>query len=321
MFRILVLTLSAVAAFAAQAGAQDYPAKPITILMGSAAGSNADSLTRLIGDHLRRLVGQPVLVENKPGAFGNISAEAVAKARPDGYTLLLSPNITYTVAPYMFKNLPFDPVKDFTPIATISRFPFVLVVAPDRVPVNSVTELTAYLKAKKNGGMVGTSSGFALASTEQYKSLAGLTLTQVPYRSMAQALTDLSAGEIDFMFADSSLAVEQNQSRKYRALAVTAEQRSRQAPNVPTMQEAGLNGFLPIAGWFALAGPAGLPDTIADRLNQLTATIVQSEEVARFLATTNHEPFPGSRQDMAKLQKRELASWGEIAKIAKLEVQ
>lgn len=299
---------------------QDYPTRAISILVGTGAGSGADVLVRFVADKLRTLSGQPVVVENRPGAFGNIAANTVAKAKPDGYTVLIAPNIAFAASPYMFKNLPYDPVKDFMAVGTISQFPFFLVVNAQK-PLKSVAELTAMLKSKGSKGSYGAPTGISLAAAEMYKSAAGLETSQIPYKTMQQALVDLAGGDLDFVFVDSPTMIGQIGGAKYHALAVTTEKRASAAPSIPTMQESGVAGFLPLSAWFGMALPAGTPVAIAERLNTWLGQILASEDTAKYLRTAGSDVFAGSRRDMETFQAREIANWGRIAKIAKIEPQ
>lgn len=300
---------------------QDYPSRPLSIYVGTAAGSGADLLVRFFAEKLRLSLGQPVLVENRAGALGNIAAAAVAKAKPDGHTLLIAPNITYAVSMYMFKHLPFDPVKDLLPVGTLAQMPFVLVVDPQRSSAGSVPDLTALLKSKGDKSSFGAPTGISLAAAEMYKPLVGVDSLQVPYKTMQQALLGLTGGDIDFLFADATTVLAQVRAGRYRALAVTTEQRSQNAPNVPTMVESGVTGFQPVPAWFAVALPAATPVAIADTLNALFNQILAREETTSFLRNIGADPFPGSRRDMALFQAREIESWAKLAKLAKIEPQ
>jgi tripartite-type tricarboxylate transporter receptor subunit TctC len=305
-----------------QAAAQaDYPNRQITVVLGLAAGGGADVLTRYFSDKLSQQVKQPVIVENKPGAIGNIAAEAVARARPDGYTILIAPNTSWSAAMHLFKKINFDPVKDFVPVATLLKLPFVLTTNPEKTPAKTVAELTTFLKAKGDKASFGSPTGTSLGASELYKSLTGVTAVQVPYRSMQQATTELGNGEIDFLFADATFIMEQVKTGKYRALAVTTEKRSSAIPDLPTMPEAGVTGFYEISAWFAAGLPAGTPPAIADKLNGIFQQILVTEETKKFLLNIYADPFPGSRQDMATFQAKEIAKWGEIVRLAKIEPQ
>ncbi|MGE4240629.1 Bug family tripartite tricarboxylate transporter substrate binding protein [Ramlibacter sp.] len=318
--RLVAAAAASLCAAGLPAFAQDFPSRAISMVVGTAAGSGADVLVRFIADRLRALSGQAVVVENKPGAFGNIAVSAVKAAKPDGHTVLFAPSIAFAAAPYMFKNLPFDPVKDFVPVGTISHMPFFLVVSGQK-PAKTVAELTALLKAKGAKGSYGAPTGISLAAAEMYKSTAGLDTSQIPYKTMQQALVDLGNGDIDFVFVDAATIIGHLGGGKFRVLAVTTEKRSSAAPAIPTMLESGLPGYQPVSVWFALALPAGTPGVVADKLNGWLNQILASEEMAKFLRNGGSDVLAGSRRDMEAFQAREIANWGRLAKIAKIEPQ
>jgi tripartite-type tricarboxylate transporter receptor subunit TctC len=318
-FLALLLAFVAIAATPARAQ-QDYPSRQIVIMLGLAAGGGADTLTRYFASKLQQVSGQSVVVENKPGALGNIAGEAAARARPDGYTLLIGPNTTFSANVHLFKKLPFDPVKDFAPVTTLLRLAFVLVVNPEKTPSVSATDLAHFLKAKGTATF-GAPTGTSLAAGELYKSLAGFPATQVPYRTMQQALIELTSGEIDLLFADATFVLEPVRAGKYRALAVTTEKRSAAAPELPTMIEAGYPGFGEITAWFAMAAPAGTPGPVIDRLNTWMNQILLTEETQKFLVTIHAEAFPSTSREMAAFQAREIEKWGRLVSIARIEPQ
>lgn len=298
---------------------QDYPSRPISIYVGGAAGSGSDLLVRFLAEKLRVLSGQTVVVENRPGVFGNLAASAVAKAKPDGYTILVAPNITFAVSPYMFKQLPFHPQKDFVPVGTISQGPFFLVVDAAKGP-KTVAELTARLRAKGSNGSFGAPNGISLAAGELYKSIVGVTPAQIPYKSVSQALIETAMGQLDFVFIDAPTMLT-TEGGKFRPLAVTSEKRSSAAPQVPTMVEAGVQDYPRVSAWFGMALPAGTPATVAQKLNGYLTKVLAMEETITFLRHRGQDPFPGSAKDMADFQGKEIENWGRIAKISKLEAQ
>ena len=278
-------------------------------------------LVRFIAEKLRPLAGQPVLVDNRPGAFGNIAATLVAKSKPDGYTALIAPNISFALSPYMFKQPGYDPVKDFVSVGTVSQMPFFLVVSAQQTAKN-VADLSAQLKAKGSKGSYGAPTGVSLAAAEMYKSAAGLETSQIPYKTMQQALVGLAGGDIDFLFVDAATIIGQLvPGSKYRALAVTIDKRSAAAPTLPTMVESGVLGYQPISAWFAMALPGGTPAPVADRLNAMLGQILASEEMNAFMRVTGSDVLGGSRRDMETFQAREITNWGRISKLAKIEQQ
>jgi len=301
--------------------AQEYPTRTISIVIGTAAGSGADAIARYFADKLRPALGQPVVIDNKPGAYGSIAASQVARAKPDGYSLLFAPNISFAATQYFIKNPPFNPVKDFIPVGTLAWTPFFLVVSAQKSTATTVSELTGQLRAKGDNASYGSPTAISLAAAEAYKSAAGLRTRQVPYKTMQQALVDLANGDIDFLYVDAPTMMAQLGGNRYRALAVSTDKRSSAAPNIPTMAEAGVANCQPISVWFALAGPAGTPAVIADKLNSTLNRILATEETARFLRATGYEQLGGSRHDMESIQAREIQTWQHIAKVARIEPQ
>ena len=242
--RRMITALSVLMLSAALTGigqAQDYPSKEIHLYVGFPAGTGADTLVRYIANKLRAKAGRPIIVENKVGMGGAIAAEAVARAKPDGYTLLLTGTNTHAIAPFMFKNLAYDPVKDFTPITTIQKLAFVLAVTP-QTPVNSVAELTAYLR-KKEKTSYGSAATTSLAAGELYKTHIKLDVLRVDYKGTPEAVADLHTGLIDFIFVDAGYGLALAREGRLRVLAVTSGTRIAAAPEVPTMSESGLPGF------------------------------------------------------------------------------
>lgn len=318
--RFVAATAAALGGAGVPLFAQEYPSRPISLVIGTAAGSGADVLVRYLAEKMRPLAGQSVIIENRPGALGTIAAQAVMKAKPDGHTVLVATNTSFAATPYIFRNPPFDPVKDFVAVGTVSQVPFALTVNA-KSTATSVAELTAQLRAKGSRSSFGSPTGLSLAAGELYKSAAGLESRQIPYKSMQQALVDLANGDIDFVFVDATTMIGQQGGEKFRALAVSSALRSTALPGLPTMAEAGVAGFTPISAWFGVALPAGTPPPVADRLNAILNQILATEETARFLRATGAEVFAGSRRDMEQFQAREIQSWAHIAKVAKLEPQ
>jgi tripartite-type tricarboxylate transporter receptor subunit TctC len=298
------------------ARAQEYPAKEIHMYVGFAAGSGADLLARYVSTRLAQKAGKPVIVENKPGATATIAAQAAALAKPDGYTLLFTGSSTHATAPSLYKKLPFDPVKDFTPITTIQKLAFVLAVDP-KTPVKSVAELTAYLK-QKGKSSYGTSNTTALAASEQYKSEAGLDTLRVNYKATQEGVRDLASGLIDFMFIDAGFALAQAKEGKLRVLATTTAERIEAAPDIPTMAESGFAGF-ELTPWWAVYGPAGLPQPIVDKVAGWLNEIVASDETKRFFAQTGAVPFKGNGKILHNFEIAEIAKWGKIFRAAGVE--
>ena len=312
----LVLALCTALAAGAVWG-QEYPAREIRSICNFAPGSGADIIVRYYSEQLAKLAGKPVVVENKPGAQGTIATAFVAKAPADGYTIHITPaSSTLATAPHIFKQLPFDPIKDFASVTTINSLTFVVAVDASK-PYRTVSDLISHLKAKPGHGFYGTQSNSGQVAAELLKAKTGLNTVYVPFKVTGDAFTNLLAGQIDFMSVDSTWARSQS---KVRILAVTAAKRSSTMPEIPTLAEAGVEG-IDIAPWWGVVVPAGTPRPIIDKLagwfNQITA----GGETRQFLARAALEPVPGSPEQMAGLLKTELERWGGFVKLAKIQPQ
>src|SRR5678815_2909440 len=264
---LAILGLLAMAGSGADALAQEWPAKPIRFIAPNLPGGPTDILARLIGQKLAETLGQPVVIENRAGAAGNIGTEAAAKSPPDGYTLVTGNNATFGANVSLYKRLGFDPVKDFTPIVLAATQPNILVVHPS-LPVTSVKELIALAKARP-GQLNYSGSGMGAAAhlaAELFKSMTATNIVHIPYKSAAPALTDLMAGETQLMFATSLSVIQHIKANRVRALGVTTAKRSRFLPELPTIAEAGVPGF-EASTWHGVLVPAGTPGAIVERLN------------------------------------------------------
>jgi tripartite-type tricarboxylate transporter receptor subunit TctC len=299
--------------------AQDYPVRDIRSVCNFSAGSGADILVRWYSEQLSRLAGKPVIVENRPGAQGLVATDYVAKSRPDGYTLMITPaSSTLATAPHIFKQIPFDPIKDFASVTTIATLSFVIAV-DTAGPVKSIAELISHLKSKPDHGFYGTGSNSGQVAAELFKAKLGLTTTYVPYKVTTDALTGLVGGQLDFISYDATWAVTQHPSR-IRILAVTSAKRSGTLPGIPTLAELGFAGF-DITPWWGVVVPAGTPRPIIERLagwfNQITA----AEETKQFLARSALDAFPGTPDSMSALVLTEMDRWREFVRLAKIEPQ
>ena len=312
----------AAAAFTVTAQGQDiaaWPAKPIRIVVPFPAGGSADLLPRIIGERLASRFGQSVLVENRAGAAGNIGAEAVFKAEPDGYTLLSAPPPPLVINPSLYTKLAFDPAA-FVPVTVIAAIPNVLLVHP-KVPVNSVQELIAYAKAnpdKLNYASQGSGSTSHLTA-EMFKSMAGVRITHVPYKGTAPALTDLLGGQVDIMFDNLGVSLQHVRSGKLKALAICSEKRVAALPNVPTVAESGLPGFVAVA-WFGVVAPPGTPPAIAAKLSTAIADVLKMPDVAKRLADLSAEPVGSTPVEMAAFMKDEVERWRRVIVSAGVKV-
>lgn len=318
---IVAVFATAIFALAASlAAAQEYPVREIRSLCNFGAGSGADILVRFYSDRLSKLAGKPVIVENKPGANGALATDALAKSRPDGYTILITPaSSTIAAAPHLFKSLPFDTTKDFSAVTTVASLSFVIMVDAAK-PIKSIDELIAHLKSRPNDGFYGTGNNTGVIAAELFKAKAGLKTTYAPYKLNTQALTDLLLGQLDFLSYDATWAAGQAQGGKIRILAATAAKRSVALPEVPTLTELGYGGN-DVTPWWGVVVPAGTPRAVIDKLagwfNQITA----AEDTKQFLTRTAFDPFPGSPAQMQALMKSDADRWRRYVELAKIEPQ
>jgi len=309
-------------ALALAALAQDvYPSKAVRIIVPYPAGGPADLLPRVVGEKLSQKWGQPVIVENKPGASGNIGMAEGARAAPDGYTLVLAPTGNLTVNPALFPNLPFDVARDFTPVTLLGESPNVLVVHPS-VPVKSFGELLSYAKAnpdKLNFASPGEGSGAHLAG-ELLKMQAGIKATHVPYKGMAPAVNDLLGGNVQMMFAGISTAAQHVKAGKLVALAMASPRRNPQLPDVPTVAESGLPGF-DVTSWYGIVVRAGTPPAIVQKIQRDMAEALQMEDVKAKLAALGLEPVGNTPEQFAGVIRAETQKWGDIVRKAGIKAQ
>jgi tripartite-type tricarboxylate transporter receptor subunit TctC len=301
------------------AAAQNYPAREIRSICNFAAGSGADIVVRYYSERLSRVAGKPVVVENKPGAQGAVANDYVAKARPDGYTILITPaSSTIAAAPHIFKQLSFDPQKDFAPVTTLLTLSFTIAVDAAS-PVHTVGELVARLKAKPGNGFYGTQSNSGQIAAELFKEKTGLATVYVPFKITGDAFANLLSGAIDFMSVDSTWAAPMHPSR-VRILAVTSAKRNPSLPEVPTLQQLGLGEF-DITPWWGVLLPAATPRPVIDRLAGWFNQINADAETQQFLARQAAVAFPGTPESMAALLKTETERWGRYVKLAKIQPQ
>jgi tripartite-type tricarboxylate transporter receptor subunit TctC len=302
---------------AGPAGAQEYPTRPVTIVVPFGPGSATDTTARLIAQGLQEALGRPFVVENKSGGGGLIAANAVARAEPDGYTLLITTNSTHSAAPGLFKNVPYDPIKDFTAVARIGSFPSFLGVDP-QLPIRSMAELVAY--AKQNPGKLiyghGNSTGQIVG--EALKHRVGIDMVRVAYRSVPAGMTDLMGGHIGVMIPDFGNGLPQLQAEKIRALAVLTAARNSRLPEVPTLNETVMPGF-DLLAWVGMFGPAGMPAPAVARLAAETGKILGNPALkVRFMAAGADTFWSGS-QEFDAYVKSELTKWTSLIKEAGIE--
>jgi tripartite-type tricarboxylate transporter receptor subunit TctC len=301
--------------------AATYPSRPVRIVSGSGPGSANDILARLIGQSLSQRLKQSFIVDNRAGASGLIGAEVAAKSPRDGYTLFLGFNGNLAALRALRKQLPYDPVKDFDPVTLVASIPGALVVHPS-LPARSVKELIALAKARPGRldfATYGVGSGSHMAG-ELFKSMAGIQMTSVSYKSSTQAVTDLVAGNVQLMIHSAPVVLPQAQAGKLRALAVTSAKRSAMAPDLPTMSEAGVPGYELII-WFGFLVPAGTPAQIVDRLNREINAILGDRAVRDTLLPQGFEPIGGTPAEFAKYLQTEIARYTKIVKDAGIAME
>jgi tripartite-type tricarboxylate transporter receptor subunit TctC len=306
--------LLALAATLAQA---EYPDKQITFVVPFAAGSATDQLARALGQELTALTKQPVVVDNRPGASGFIAAQLAAKAPPDGYTVFITTNTTQSANEHLFKELPYDPVKDFAPVTALGRGGQIMVVNPD-VPAKTVVELIQYAKSKPGTVSFGSGSSSSRVAGELFQQMAGVQLLHVPYKSNPLAINDLLGGQIQMMITDTATGLPQVKGGKLRALGVSGKQRSPLAPEVPTIDEAGVKGY-EMSYWFAAYVPAKTPPAVVARLHDLLVKATSGASMKAFYGATGTDPFTSMPEELAKFQVAESAKWGKIIKAAGIQ--
>ena len=302
------------AAAAEPASAQEYPTKPLRFIAPNLPGGPTDILARLIGQKLTESMGQPVIVENRAGAGGNIGTEIAAKSPPDGYTLVTGNNATFGANPSLYKRLGFDPIKDFTPVIFVATQPNILVVHPS-LPAKNVKELIALSRARPgelnySGSGVGAAAHLA---AELFKNMTGTNIVHISYKSAAPALIDLIAGQTQLMFATALSVTPHIKANQVRALAVTTAKRSRLYSDLPTIAEAGVPGF-EASTWHGVLVTAGTPAVIVERLNSEINKMLQVPDVREKLTALGAEIVGGSSKDFADHIRREIPKWAKVVK-------
>ncbi|MCC6474774.1 MAG: tripartite tricarboxylate transporter substrate binding protein [Burkholderiales bacterium] len=306
---------------AAPAGAQDYPSRPIRLLVPLGAGGLGDTFARTLSQHLSPRLGQPLLVENRPGANQTIALDLTAKAAPDGHTLLQSTQAGLVFATAMRKNLPYDPLKDFSQIGLLFTTPFYLLAHPS-VPARNVQELVAHVKAnprKLNFASIGVGSGHHL-SMEFLMMRTGMEMVHVPYKGSDQAMPDIYSGRVQVMFQGPNSSLPAIRSGKLRGLGIAARERNRSVPEVPTIAEQGVAGFY-MDTWFGLTGPAGLPRDIVTRLNAESNQFLRLPAVIEKFAASFLEYLPSTPEQMAQRVRDEIPLWVKVVQQAKIEIE
>jgi tripartite-type tricarboxylate transporter receptor subunit TctC len=309
-------------ALAQDKGAADnYPSRPIRLVVPFPPGGATDIITRSIAQKLSEQLGQSVVVDNKPGAGGSIGSDLVAKAAPDGYTILMATTSTHSIGPALNPKLPYNPERDFAPVSLVATSPNLLVVTPT-IPVNNLKEFIAYAKAhpgQLNYASSGTGTIVHL-SGELFKSMTGLDMVHVPYKGTALAIPDLINGQVTMIFDNIVSAMPQVKSGKVKVLAISSAKRSSLVPDVPTMAEAGLPGYTSDT-YFGVFAPPGTPKEIVDRLSRELAKAVNAPDVKERLAGQGAEAVGGSPADLAQAVRADAEKWGKVIKNAGVKVE
>src|SRR5688572_16117008 len=298
------------------ANAQTYPSRPVKLVVPFPAGSATDQIARVVGQQLQESLGQPFVVENKPGAQGSIASAEVARSAPDGYTLMVGTNTPLAANPSLFKKLSYDPVKDFAPIARLGTISFMIMVRPD-FPAKNLKEFLAHSKSNPGKLSAGYGSAGSQVSQAMLRSMGKIDFIDVPYKGLPQAITDVLGGQISFTFADLANALAQIKGGKLRGIAVTSQRRSSLAPEVPAIAEE-LPGYELIA-WFALVAPAGTPAPVVSRLHDITVKSLAKPDIAARFATLGTDVAPMNPAELGAFIRSEIAKWAKMAKEAGIQ--
>lgn len=322
LLRAGLLLLVSVGVSVSAAADGPYPNKPIHLIVPFVAGGTSDILARILGEGLEKELKQSIIVENKAGAGGNIGSDIVAKSAPDGYTLILASVGTHAINSSLYRKMPYDPVKDFTPVSLIATVPTVLVVGPS-VKVKSVRDLIALANARPgqlNYASAGIGTTQQLAG-EMLKQRTGIDVVHIPYKGGAQAVADLLGGRVTFMFPNIPVVYGQIKAGRLRPLAVASPKRSPALPDVPTMAEAaGMKDF-DVSTWFGILGPAGMPATVTNRLNAAIRKVLSTSEMRSKLEKQGAEPLTTTPQAFGTYIKQEIAKWAKVVKQAGIELE
>jgi len=300
---------------------QTYPSKPIRLIVPFAAGGGNDNIARLVGKRLNESLGQPLVIDNRPGAGGVLGAELAAKSAPDGYTLFLGGVGSHAVNPNLIEKLPYDPIRDFAPVILLAKAPLILVVHPS-VPARTLSEFVEY--ARKNPGKLnfasnGNGSSAQLAAV-MFGSMARVDMVHVPYKGLAPALTDLLSGQVQLMFSSVVAILPHIKAGKLRALAVTGEKRMPSLPEVPTVAESGFPGF-EASSWYGILAPAGTPREIVTRLNTEFTRALEQPEVRKTLLADGAEPVGGTPESFAAYIRSEKERMGKLIRDANIHLE
>jgi len=321
VWRLIVAVLLATGLFSQQAALAQYPTRPVHIVVPYPAGGAVDAFARVLTQQLSELWGQQVVVDNRPGASTMIGADQVAKSPPDGYTLLLTAELTLVIVPHLYEKIPYDPLRDFTPIVALVSATQALVANPS-LPVKTVKDLVALAKAKPGQltyGSFGNGSTGHL-NMEVLQAMTGARFNHIPYNGAGPAMNDVIGGHIDFMLAALSIVKGNVQAGKLRMIGVGSNHRSSEFPDVPTISESGAPGF-EAKSWFGLVAPAGTPPDVIKKINQDVTKVISDRAFAeKFLAAQGLEPITGTPEQFAALVRAETVRWGKVVKDADIKV-
>src|SRR3954463_9610864 len=316
MRALLAVFLLASSAALAQS---DYPGRPLRLLVTVPPGGAADFIARLIGAKLAESLGQPVVVENRAGASGTIAAEAVARAPPDGYTLLQNSITTHGIGPHLFDKLPYDPVKDFAPVSGLALLPLIMSVNAE-LAAKDVKELIAYAKTHSVNFASSGNGGAPHMAAELFKAGTGAPIVHVPYKGSGPAVADLVGGRVQIMFDAAPSLIAHVRSGKLRVLAAASTERNRLLPDVPTFAELGYPQ-VNVSLWYGLLAPAGTPRPVIDKLNRTIAQVLDAKDVTERLHAQGAEPMRGSPEDFAAFMRQEMAKWAPVVKAANVKAE
>jgi tripartite-type tricarboxylate transporter receptor subunit TctC len=314
MRMVVVVFLALAIAKTGPVRAQSYPGKPIRMISPFPAGGPTDILGRLMAQTLTQSLGQPVIVENRVGAGGTIGADFVAKSTGDGYTLLMGAPGPLAINVSLFKNLPYDPLKDLEPVIQVASVPLVVIVHPS-FPAKTLKELIALLKSKPDSYTFASSGNGTPQhlSGELFKTMAGVAMVHVPYKGSGPALIDVTAGQVPIMFESMVSVVPHIKGARVRALATTGQRRSRQLPDVPTVEEGGVPGYV-TASWYGVLASKGTPSSIVGKLNAVMATALDTPQLKERIAELGSDPVHGSPEDFRALIRSEIEKWSQVVK-------
>jgi tripartite-type tricarboxylate transporter receptor subunit TctC len=312
-----VFFCAALGLIGAGARAQDFPSRPLTLVVPFAPGSGIDATARTVAEELSKSLKQPVIVDHKPGANGAIAATAVARAAPDGHTIFMTTVSTHSANPHLLRSIPYDPLKDFSGISRMGNLPFMLVIDP-AIPARSVPEFIAYVKANPSKLSYASTNAIGVVAGATLKRLAGLDLVHVPYRASPQAIQDVMTGRVAMMFVDFAVGSPQAQTGKVRALAVTTKDRSALLPDIPSMTEAGLAAF-DLVPWNAIFAPANTPKPVIHRLNRDLRAIIADPQIRQRLAAIGFDAFSSTPEELDAFVHEDFERWAKWVKDAGIE--